>query len=66
MNLVVVSDLTLDHSFKVKIGWVRIKVPITHLSLVLEDCNIQTLNQPVESLFCESFGGVRFDLGLLL
>ena len=62
----VVSDLTLDRSFKVKIGWVRIKVPITHLSLVLEDCKMQSLNQPLGSLFCKSFGGVRFDLGLLL
>ena len=65
-NLLVVSDLTLDRSFKVKIEWVRIKVPITRLSLVLEVCNIQSLNQPLGSLFCESFGGVRFDLGPLL
>ena len=35
-----VSDLTLDHSFKVKLGRVRIKVPISHLSLVLKVCNV--------------------------
>ena len=29
LRILVVSDLTLDHSFKVKLGQVSIKVPIT-------------------------------------
>ena len=41
-NPLVVSDLTLDHSFMVKLGWVRIKVLITLLLLVLEVCNVQS------------------------
>ena len=36
------SDLTLDCSFKVKLGKVRIKVPITRLLLVLEVYNVQS------------------------
>ena len=35
-NLLMWSDLTLDHSFKVKCGWPNLKVLITHLLLVLE------------------------------
>ena len=37
------SDLTLDHSFKVKLGRVSIKVPIFSLLLVLEVSNVQSL-----------------------
>ena len=33
-NLLVISDLTLDLSFKVKLRWVNIKVPISRLLLV--------------------------------
>ena len=40
-NLLAMSDLTLDRSFKVKLGLVMIKVPITRL-LVLEVCNVQS------------------------
>ena len=34
------SDLTLNLSFKVKLWWVNIKVPLS--SLVLEVCNVQS------------------------
>ena len=47
VNLLVMSDLTLDHFFKVKLGWVSIKVPISHLLLVLEISNVQlTFRKP--------------------
>ena len=35
-NLLMLSNLTLGPSFKVKQGWPKIKVLITHLFLVLE------------------------------
>ena len=35
------SNLTLDRSFKVKLGRVSIKVPKSHLLLVLEVSNVQ-------------------------
>ena len=38
-NLLVMSDLNLDLSFKVKLWWVNIKVPLSFL--VLEDHNVQ-------------------------
>ena len=38
----VVLHLTLDYSFKVKLGRVSIKVPISCLLLVLEVCNVQS------------------------
>ena len=41
------SNLTLDRSFKVKLGRVSIKVPISRLLLVLEVCNVQaTFRKP--------------------
>ena len=43
VNLLAMSNLTLDRSFKVKLGWVRVKVPITRLLLVLEVCNVQSI-----------------------
>ena len=60
MNLLVVSDLTLDCYFKVKLGQVRIKGPIACLLLVVEVSNVR------KNIGCKSFGGVRFDLGPLL
>ena len=41
-NLLAMSDLTLDLSFKVKLGWVNIKVPVSCLFLVLDVRNVQT------------------------
>ena len=41
-NLLVMSNLTLDPSFKVKLGRVSIKVPISRLLLVLEVSNVQS------------------------
>ena len=41
-NLLVMSDLTLDPSFKVKLWRVSIKVPLSCLLLVLEVCNVQS------------------------
>ena len=41
-NLLTMSNLTLDCSFKVKLGWVSIKVPKSHLLLVLEVSNVQS------------------------
>ena len=47
-NLLVVSDLTLDCSFKVKLWWLSIKVPISCLLLVLEVCNVEsTFRKPL-------------------
>ena len=47
-NLLVVSDLTLDRSFKVKLWWLSIKVSISHLLLALEVCNLQsTFKKPL-------------------
>ena len=40
-NLLMLSDLTLDPSFKVKQGHPNLKVLITHLFLVLEDSNVK-------------------------
>ena len=40
-NLLVRSDLTLDLSFKVKLGRVSIQVPISRFLLVLEVSNVQ-------------------------
>ena len=37
-----IFNLTLDHSFKVKLGRATIKVLITHFLLVLEVCNVQS------------------------
>ena len=48
-------DLTLDPSFKVKLLWPNLKVPISRLLLVLE-----------ENMCWESFDVVRFDLGPLV
>ena len=62
-NLLVMSNLTLDLSFKVKLGWVNIKVPISHLLLVLVGSNVQST---FRKLCCASFGDVKFDLGPLL
>ena len=46
-NLLALSDLTLDRSFKVKLGWVSIKVSISRLLLVLEVSNVQlTFRKP--------------------
>ena len=42
LNLLVMSDMTLDCSFKVKLGRVRIKVLITRLLLVLEVSHVQS------------------------
>ena len=42
VNLLVMSDLTLAPSFKVKLGRVSIKVPIPRLWLVLEVSNVQS------------------------
>ena len=41
VNVLVMADLTLDPSFKVKLGWASIKVPISRLLLVLEVSNVQ-------------------------
>ena len=41
-NLVMLSDLTLGPSFKVKRGHPNLKVLITRLLLVLEVCNVKT------------------------
>ena len=41
-NILVMSDLTVDHSFKVKLGWVNIKVLLSHLLSVLEVSNVQS------------------------
>ena len=47
VNLLVMSNLTLDRSFKVKLGRVSIKVPLSCLLLVLEVCNVQpTFTKP--------------------
>ena len=46
-HLLVMSDLTLDLSFKVKLGRVSIKVPISRLLLVLEVSNVHlTFRKP--------------------
>ena len=46
-NLLGMSNLTLDPSFKVKLGLVSLKVPISRLLLVLEISNVQsTLSKP--------------------
>ena len=42
MHLLVMSNLTLDSSFKVKLGQVSIKVRISHLLLVLEVSNVRS------------------------
>ena len=49
------------------------RVLISRLLLVLDICNVQSTfkkayaaNLLVQILWCKSFGGVRFDLGLLL
>ena len=41
VNLLVMSDLTLDPSFNIKLGWVSIIVLISRLLLVLEVFNVQ-------------------------
>ena len=40
-NLLILFDLTLDPSFKVKRGYPNLKVLITRLLLVLEVCNVK-------------------------
>ena len=46
------SDLTLDLFFKVKLGQFSIKVPISHLLMVLEVSNVQsTFRKPYAANF---------------
>ena len=40
-NLMVRTDLTLGHSFKVKRGWPNLKMLITCLLLILKVCNVK-------------------------
>ena len=40
-NLLMWSDLTLDHSFKIKLGYPNLKMLIARLLLVLEVCNVK-------------------------
>ena len=40
-NLLVVSDLSLDHSLVVKLWRLNIKVPVSCLFVVLDVCNVQ-------------------------
>ena len=49
--------LPLDHSFKIKLWWVNVK-----MSCLLVRCTVNLQ----DTIGCESFGGVRFDLELIL
>ena len=64
-NLLVMSDLTLDRSFKVKLGRVNIKVP--HLAYY-RFWRFAVYSQPLGShkISCEFFGDVRFELRPIL
>ena len=44
-NVLICLDLTLDPSFKVKVGHLKLKVLITHLLFVLEVCNVEPTYQ---------------------